>query len=249
MSLDGKTFLVTGAGSGIGRAVARRLLDSGARVTLVGRRVAPLKETAGPYTDAYVLAHPADIGRPGDADGAVRAALDRFGTLDGLVNNAGLARFGPLAEADPHDLDAMLGVNLLGPAHLIRAALPALRAGSGSVVNVTSVGGALAMPNRAMYGASKAALNSLTRSLARELAPLVRVNAVLPGPVDTPMYDDLGLTPEKVGNLRKDMVESTPLGRFGKPEEIAAWVCHLLDPEVSAWVTGALIPVDGGRTS
>ncbi|MEU0005697.1 SDR family oxidoreductase [Streptomyces sp. NPDC006314] len=249
MSLHGKTFLVTGAGSGIGRAVARQLIGEGARAVLVGRRATALRETAGAAADEQALVHPADIARPAAAAGAVRAALDRFGGLDGLVNNAGLARFGPLAEADPNDLTAMLDVNLMGPVHLIRAALPALRAAGGSVVNVSSVGGVLAMPRRAVYGASKAALNSLTRSLARELAPHIRVNAVLPGPVDTPMYDDLGLAPEQVAQLRDDLVDSTPLGRFGTPDDVSSWVCRLLDPEAAGWVTGALIPVDGGRTS
>lgn len=249
MSLHDRTFLVTGAGSGIGRAVARRLFDEGARVALVGRRAGALHETAGGAEDGQALVHPADLARSAAATAAVQAALEHFGRLDGLVNNAGLARFGPLADADPVDLNAMLDVNLLAPVHLIRAALPALRASGGCVVNVSSVGGALAMPDRAVYGASKAALNSLTRSLARELAPLVRVNAVLPGPVDTPMYDDLGLAPEQVAQLRDAMVESTPLGRFGTPDEVAPWVCRLLDPEAAGWVTGALIPVDGGRTS
>ncbi|MEU6476629.1 glucose 1-dehydrogenase [Streptomyces sp. NPDC047017] len=249
MSLHDKTFLVTGAGSGIGRAVARRLFDEGAHAVLVGRRAAALRESAETAKDGQALVHPADIARPAAAAGAVQAALECFGALDGLVNNAGLARFGPLADADPDDLTAMLDVNLLGPVHLIRAALPTLRAGGGCVVNVSSVGGVLAMPGRAVYGASKAALNSLTRSLARELAPLVRVNAVLPGPVDTPMYDDLGLAPEQVARLRDDMVESTPLGRFGTPDDVASWVCRLLDEETAGWVTGALIPVDGGRTS
>lgn len=105
------------------------------------------------------------------------------------------------------------------------------------------------MPGRSFYGASKAALNSLTRSLARELAPDVRVNAVLPGPVDTPMWSDLGLDPEQAASLRSSLLAATPMGRFGRPDEVARWVCGLLDPELSGWITGALIAVDGGRTS
>ncbi|MYV89746.1 SDR family oxidoreductase, partial [Streptomyces sp. SID1034] len=136
-----------------------------------------------------------------------------------------------------------------GPVHLIRAALPELRERQGAVVNVSSVGGALAMPGRSLYGATKAALNSLTRSLARELAPRVRVNAILPGPVDTPMYGDLGLDERATRDLVADMVEATPLGRFGTPDDIAGWVCNLLDPEASGWVTGALVAIDGGRSA
>ncbi|MFE9119894.1 SDR family NAD(P)-dependent oxidoreductase [Streptomyces sp. NPDC007172] len=249
MSLHGKSMVVTGAGTGIGRAVARRLLAAGASVTLVGRRAEALREAADTEGGERALVHPADISDEQGARSAAEAAVERFGAVDGLVNNAGLARFAPIEKADLSDLEAMLGVNLFGPVHLIRAALPELRARQGAVVNVSSVGGALAMPNRALYGATKAALNSLTRSLARELAPLVRVNAILPGPVDTPMYGDLGLDEGATRDLVADMVEATPLGRFGTPDDIAGWVCNLLDPEASGWVTGALVAIDGGRSA
>lgn len=249
MSLHGKSMVVTGAGTGIGRAVARRLLAAGASVTLVGRRPGPLREAADTEGGERSLVHSADISAEPGARAAVEAAVERFGTVDGLVNNAGLARFAPFEKADPADLDAMLGVNLLGPVHLIRAALPELRARQGSVVNVSSVGGVLAMPDRALYGATKAALNSLTRSLARELAPSVRVNAILPGPVDTPMYGCLGLDERATRDLVAGLVEATPLGRFGAPDDIAVWVCNLLDPETSGWVTGALVAIDGGRSA
>ncbi|MEU3503107.1 SDR family oxidoreductase [Streptomyces hundungensis] len=249
MSLHGKSMVVTGAGTGIGRAVARTLLAAGASVTLVGRRAGPLGEAADTEGGERALVHPADIGDASGARAAVEAAVERFGAVDGLVNNAGLARFAPIEKADLADLTAMLDVNLLGPVHLIRAALPQLRERKGAVVNVSSVGGALAMPGRALYGATKAALNSLTRSLARELAPHVRVNAVLPGPVDTPMYGDLGLDARGTDDLIAGLVEATPLGRFGRPEEIAGWVCNLLDPETSGWVTGALVAIDGGRSA
>jgi NAD(P)-dependent dehydrogenase (short-subunit alcohol dehydrogenase family) len=254
MGLTGHTVIVTGAGSGIGRAIAVRLLDSGANVVLVGRREATLTEVAerahapGPDGPAAMIAV-ADVGDADAVDRVVADTLARFGGIDGLVNNAGVARFGPVAEAEPADLDAMLDAHLRGPVHLIRACLPALRERRGCVVNVSSVGGALAMPNRSLYGASKAALNSLTRSLARELAPRVRVNAILPGPVETPIYDDLGLDPGETSALRDALLLATPMGRFGRPDEVATWVCALLDPDISGWVTGTLLPVDGGRTA
>ncbi|MEU2949635.1 SDR family oxidoreductase [Streptomyces xanthochromogenes] len=249
MSLHGKSMVVTGAGTGIGRAVARRLLAAGASVTLVGRRAEALREAADAEGGERAQVHPADVSAEHGARSAVEAAVARFGAVDGVVNNAGLARFAPIEKADLADLEAMLGVNLLGPVHLIRAALPELRERQGAVVNVSSVGGALAMPGRSLYGATKAALNSLTRSLARELAPRVRVNAILPGPVDTPMYGDLGLDERATRDLVADMVEATPLGRFGTPDDIAGWVCNLLDPEASGWVTGALVAIDGGRSA
>ncbi|SDI11805.1 3-oxoacyl-[acyl-carrier protein] reductase [Actinokineospora alba] len=248
MSLAGKSVVVTGAATGIGRGIAECLLKSGALVTVVGRREEPLRELADRYGDAVAVAA-RDVRAAGAAEQIVATATDRFGVLDAVVNNAGMARFGKLDVADPEDLDAMFAVNVRAPAELIRCALPELRARNGSVVNISSVGGVLSMPGRAYYGATKAALNSLTRSLARELAPDVRVNAILPGPVDTPMWTATGLDGAGIDRLRVELVASTPMGRFGEEAEIGRWVGLLLDPELSGWVTGALIPIDGGRTA
>ncbi|QNE17029.1 SDR family oxidoreductase [Kribbella qitaiheensis] len=248
MSIAERSIIVTGAGSGIGRAIARHLARNGALVTIAGRREAALKETADGI-DEPVQIISADVGAPGGAEEIIACAVDRFGRLDGVVNNAGLARFGAIDEIDPDELDAMWAVNVRGPAAMIRCALPQLRENAGSVVNVSSVAGVLSMPGRSFYGASKAALNSLTRSLARELAPGVRINAVLPGPVDTPMWEELGLTEEQTGTLRENLLAGTPMARFGEGDEVARWVSNLLDPDFSGWITGALIPVDGGRTS
>jgi NAD(P)-dependent dehydrogenase (short-subunit alcohol dehydrogenase family) len=245
MGMRGNAVVVTGAGSGIGRAVVERLVGLGASVTAVGRRAEPLHSIPGDHVLPLAL----DITGPGAADEVVAATIARFGRVDAVVNNAGLARFAPLEQADPADFAAMLAVNLVAPIALVRAALGALRERRGSVVNVTSVGGVLPMPNRSLYGATKAALNSITRSFALEFAPTVRVNAVLPGPVDTPMYDDLGLSPERSAVLRRELVAATPLARFGRPAEVADWVCRLIDDEVSGWITGVLLPVDGGRTT
>ncbi|MCS0639057.1 SDR family oxidoreductase [Streptomyces sp. LP05-1] len=248
MSLVGRSVTVTGAGSGIGRGIAERLSREGALLTVAGRREAPLKELAD-RLEGPVRVVAVDVTAPGAARRIVDAAVERYGRLDALVNNAGLARFAPLEDAEPADLDAMVAVHVRAPAELVRRALPHLRERRGSVVNVSSVGGTLAMPGRAYYGASKAALNSLTRSLARELAPEVRVNAVLPGPVDTPMWQDAGLTGDQIENLRTTLLAATPMGRFGTGDEVARSVCFLLDPERSGWITGALLPVDGGRTA
>ncbi|MEV8378892.1 SDR family oxidoreductase [Kribbella sp. NPDC056861] len=248
MSISGRSVIVTGAGSGIGRAIAEHLAGAGALVTIAGRREAALKETAAGI-EAEVAIVAADVGAPGSSDKIVAAAVEQFGRLDGLVNNAGLARFGRIEEIDTADLDAMWAVNVRGPAQLIRSAVPHLRAVKGSIVNVSSVAGALSMPGRSFYGASKAALNSLTRSLARELAPEVRINAILPGPVDTPMWQDLGLTEEQTATLHDNLLAGTPMGRFGEGDEVARWVSCLLDPDFAGWITGVLLPVDGGRTT
>lgn len=248
MTLDGTSVVVTGAATGIGLGITECLLKAGARVTVVGRREEPLRDLAGRYGDAVAVAVE-DVAAPGAAERIVAAAVGGFGRLDAVVNNAGLARFGLLDAIDPAEFDAMFAVNVRAPAELIRCALPQLRANHGGVVNISSVGGALSMPGRSFYGATKAAVNSLTRSLARELAPDVRVNAILPGPVDTPMWNETGLDEAATERMRVDLLASTPLGRFGDGADIGRWVCSLLDPELSGWVTGALIPVDGGRTA
>jgi len=249
-SWAGLRLVVTGGGSGIGAAVVARAAGLGADVLAVGRRADRLAEVTekaradGPGT---AVPYAVDVTAP---DAAVRIAERAgavLGGVDALVNNAGSAIFDRLEDATEADLREMVDTNLVAPALLIRALLPALRASRGCVVNVTSVGGALAMPNRSFYGASKAALNSLTRSLAVELAPEVRVNAVLPGPVDTGLWDVAAGAGADA--LREGIVAGTPMRRFGLASEVAAWVCHLIDPETSSWITGSLVSVDGGRTA
>lgn len=248
MSLSGRSVIVTGAGSGIGRSIAATAAGQGARVSLVGRREAQLKQAATEIEgETHVVV--ADVAGHDFAGEVVDSVVERFGEIDVVVNNAGQARFGRLDAVDLAEFSSMLAVNVVGPAGLIRAALPFLRRGQGAVVNVSSVAGVLSMPGRSFYGASKAAINSLTRSLARELAPEIRVNAVLPGPVDTPLWTTLGLTEAQTEALRDGLIADTPMNRFGGADEVARWVCALADPEFSGWITGALIPVDGGRTS
>uniref|UniRef100_S5TM93 3-oxoacyl-[acyl-carrier protein] reductase n=1 Tax=uncultured bacterium esnapd6 TaxID=1366613 RepID=S5TM93_9BACT len=253
MADQGGVVAVTGAGSGIGRAVAEQLATAGDTVIAIGRRPELLASLAAAQPDGdtdrgTVVPLPMDVVDPSAPERLRDLVRERFGRLDGLVNCAGLARFARLEAADLGDFDRMLAVNLRAPAALIQALLPALIETRGSVVNVTSIGGVLAMPGRSLYGASKAAINSLTRSLARELAPDVRVNAVVPGPVDTPMYDDLGLDAEETESLRAGLLDSTPMARFGQPGDVATWVCALLDPKRSGWITGTLLTVDGGRS-
>jgi NAD(P)-dependent dehydrogenase (short-subunit alcohol dehydrogenase family) len=249
--LDSAT-IITGAGSGLGRALAQSLANKGRPVVLVGRRSEHLLRTraaclaaGGTIRKCEVVV--ADISEPGAADRVVDASLDTFGSIGALVNNAGFARFGGIENADPRDWERMLGINLLAPVALIRYAIPSLRRSRGVVVNVGSIGGALALPGRALYGASKAALAHVTRSLARELAPDIRVNAVIPGALDTEMYERLGLDDEAVRELRADMVRTTPLGRMGTVEDVVPWIELMLGP-AGYWMTGSLLVVDGGRS-
>jgi NAD(P)-dependent dehydrogenase (short-subunit alcohol dehydrogenase family) len=188
-----------------------------------------------------------DLTEPDAPAQVVRSVRDSFGRLDALVNNAALARFGAIEQLAPEQTERVLRTNLLAPLELIRQAVPLLRESRGQVVNVGSIGGLLALPGRAGYGASKAALHHVTRSLARELAPEVRVNAVLPGAIDTDMYQDLGLSPDQVARLRAELVSTTPLGRMGTVEDVVPWIEQLLGP-AGAWLTGSLIVVDGGRS-
>jgi NAD(P)-dependent dehydrogenase (short-subunit alcohol dehydrogenase family) len=239
--------VITGAGSGLGRCLAMSLAGQGHRLTLVGRSKERLLETQAALGGADCLTLALDVTEAAAGDRIVSETLDAFQRIDAVVNNAGLARLAGLEQLALADAEAMMRTNLIGPAFLIRHAVAALRETKGVVVNVGSIGGLLSVPSRALYGASKAALHHLTRSLARELAPDVRVNAVLPGAIDTPMYDDLGCSPEEVATLRRTMVGTTPLGRMGTPQDVVPWIEQLLGP-AGRWVTGSLFVIDGGRS-
>ena len=249
---DGSVAVITGAGSGLGRQVACKLAARRDRVVLVGRRKERLADTlelcvaSGLRTDDCLII-PADITELSAAQYIIGDALKTFGRVDWLVNNAGLSRPAPIERAHLGELDQMVRTNFIGPVALIQQAVPALRATCGAIVNIGSIGGVLALPGRALYGATKAALHHLTRSLARELAPDIRVNAVLPGAIDTEMYDDLNLSPHEVAALRADMIATTPLGRMGAAEDVVPWIDLLLGPQ-GRWMTGSLLVVDGGRS-
>ncbi len=245
-----RVVVVTGAGSGIGRAVALALAAAGTGLTLVGRRKEPLETTAERCVErgaqALILAE--DIGDLAAAERIVAATTERYGRIDAVVNNAGTASLGPLAAIGPEETAAMFAVNVMGPLMLIRAAAAELARVRGAVVNVTSGAGLNSAPRGVAYGASKAALTHATRSLARELGPDVRVNAVLPGTCRTEIWDRTGLSPEAVEARLAELGHMVPAGRVGEPEEVARWVVLLLEP-ASSWVTGAILPVDGGFTA
>jgi NAD(P)-dependent dehydrogenase (short-subunit alcohol dehydrogenase family) len=235
--------LVTGAARGIGLAIARRFRQEGWRVALLDIDAATLAGAEAGFADpAHVLALVADVADPAQVAAAFDTLARRFGRLDALVNNAGVAVFKPILETTAAEWDRVIAVNLGGPFHCTQAAAPLmLRSGGGSVVNIASISGLRASTLRVAYGTSKAALIHLTKQQAAELgARGIRVNAVAPGPVETAMAKAVH-TPE----IRADYHDAIPLARYGLEEEIAAAVWFLCAPE-SAYVNGQTLAVDGG---
>ncbi|WP_327104190.1 SDR family NAD(P)-dependent oxidoreductase [Nonomuraea glycinis] len=242
--LQDQVVIVTGAGSGIGRAGALAFAHAGAHVLAVGRRADALRQTAAGHSGIAVL--PADITGEGAPQAVVDAAVERWGRLDVLVNNAGATTVMPLADADAQRIGDLFALNVTAPSLLARAALPYLRAGRGAIVNISSTFGHRPLPGAAHYAASKAALEQLTRSWALELAPGgIRVNALAPGPTESEALAAAGLPDAVVEQIKQEETARIPLHRRGTPEEVATWIVHLADP-AATWITGQILTVDGG---
>jgi NAD(P)-dependent dehydrogenase (short-subunit alcohol dehydrogenase family) len=238
-----KVALVTGAARGIGLAVAKRFLGEGYRVALLDIEEELLAQSVQALNDPdNTLAIHADVSDADSVAKAFAAVQDRFGRLDSLVNNAGIAIFKPLLETTQADWDRVLAVNLTGPFLCTQAAAPLMREhGGGAIVNITSISALRASTLRTAYGTSKAGLAHLTKQFAVELATLgIRVNAVAPGPVDTAMAKAVH-TPA----IRADYHDTIPLNRYGLETELADAVFFLCSPRAS-YITGQTLAVDGG---
>jgi NAD(P)-dependent dehydrogenase (short-subunit alcohol dehydrogenase family) len=232
--MEGKACLVTGGGSGIGLATARRLAAMGARVAVVGRDGAALQEVA---TEIGGLAIRADVAEEAQIKEALARCVDAFGPLDVLVNNAAMMTFTPLLQTDAASFDHVLAVNLRGPFLMLHHGVPLMRRG-GSIVNVSSVHAQATTANVLPYATSKGGMEAMTRAASIELTPLgLRINCVRPGAVETPM---LRSNPNIQSGVEK--LE----GPIGTPEQLAAAICWLASDE-SGFVTGSVLTADGGR--
>lgn len=242
---DNKVVLITGGAAGIGRAAAWQFAEAGACVVVTGRREAPLHALAQLHPGiSYIVA---DAGDPEDAPLTLATVIARHGRLDVLVNNAGAGAILPLANADPQQIRDIFEVNVVGPSLLTRAALPYLQASRGMVVNISSTFGQKAGAMLSHYGASKAAVEHLTRCWALELAPLgIRVNAVAAGPTETAFLTErMGLSSEQAQAVKAEESARIPLGRRGEPVDVARAIVALAG-SLGGWVTGQVLGVDGG---
>jgi len=255
MSKDGLCAIVTGSASGLGAATAAILASSGARIVVnysssrkEAEQTADLCRSAG----GEVVVIQGDVSRDEDCRKIVAAAAS-WGRLDALINNAGTTKHVPHHDLDglaAEDFQRLFGVNSIGPFQMVRAARPLLEAGAkltgraSSVVNVSSVAGISGIGSSVAYAASKAALNTMTISLARALAPLIRVNAVCPGYIDTPWFTK-GRGVEAAAKVRDMVIAKVPLKRASTPEEVANVVCFLATAQ-SSNMTGEIVRIDAG---
>jgi NAD(P)-dependent dehydrogenase (short-subunit alcohol dehydrogenase family) len=243
MRLDGKTAIVTGASSGIGKGIAEAMAEAGARVLVTGRDAARLEETTATIRREGGTCHSvvADLTAPGGCAGIVDACLDAFGSIDVLVPSAGVFWPKPFEETTLHDLDRQWELNVRVPFELVQLALPHLGAGS-SIIFISSIAGYVGFPSSTAYCATKGAVELLTKALAVELAPRgIRVNAIAPGNVLTPMNEHLIAQPE----YEKAMLDATPSRRIGTVAEIAPFAV-LLASDAGGFAYGSSFLIDGG---
>ncbi len=247
-----KVALVTGAASGTGAATARALATDGYSVAILDRDEAGAQTVAqeiASQSSSTTVAITTDVSDPASVQASVNAAIKQFGRIDALVNNAGYGIAKGLEDTTDAEWDALMATNVKGAFLCARATVPHLRASEGTIVNIGSVAGQVGLRNRVAYCASKAAIHGLTKALAVDLAEdNIRVNAVAPGTVMGPYYDNLRDDGESTEVFHQRLAARQLMGRCGTPEEIAAAVAFLVGP-TSSFATGTILVVDGGLSA
>ena len=242
--LAGKVAVVTGGNSGIGLATAKRFREEGAQVVISGRDQKTLDDAVKTIGDG-VIAVRADVSKLGDLDKLYKIVSEKFGKIDVLFANAGVAKFAPVADSGETLFDEQFDVNVKGVYFTIQKALPLLANGASIILN-SSVVNETGSADTSVYSATKAAVRSFARTLTSELVDRgIRVNVVSPGPIVTPIFGRTGLPKEAVDEFARGVVAKVPMKRFGQPEEVANTVLFLATPE-SSYITGVDINVDGG---
>ena len=250
MDFTDKKILITGGSRGIGAAAARAFLERGARVAVNGRTAESVAAAIGEFGDGdRVVAAPGDVGTVAGCEAAVAAAIDGLEGLDILINSAGVGHSGLIEEMDEATWDETLDVNLKGTFFCIKAALAALRISGGNIVNLASDAGLIGEHRLVVYCASKGGVVNMTRAMALDLAPTVRVNCVCPGYVDTDMVRRDGIEKSHDPAAAEErIVNYAPMKRISTPEEIAMAIVYLASDE-ARFVTGAALAIDGGSSA
>ena len=250
--LAGKIAFITGAGSGIGRACAELFAQQGATVILAGRRAEPLDAAVKHITSSggQAISALCDVTDSAQITRALQSAVDKFGSITTIVNNAGVLFRGNAEQTPEETWDSLIDINLKGTFLVSRAALEFLRrSGGGSIINIGSVYGVIGSKQRVAYAASKGGVTMLTRAMAMDHAQEnIRVNCICPSLVETEMARQLFAKAPNPEEARRQRVSTIPMGRTGTPQEIAHLAAYLASDE-SAWVTGAALPIDGGEAA
>ncbi len=242
--LENKVAVITGGNSGIGLSTAKLFQAEGARVVITGRRQ-DVVDSAAKEIGGDSVGFTSDASKLDDIVALYDNIKERFGKIDVLFLNAGIAKFGPFTSVDEAAFDAMLNINLKGLFFNVQKALPLLNEGA-SVIFTTSIADQKGFPDTSVYSATKAAVRSLARTLSAELLDKkIRVNAIAPGPIDTPIFEKLGVPAEAVGEVKEGFASTVPMKRMGSPDEIARAALFLASDD-SSFVLGVELVVDGG---